>query len=387
MDQEQPGSTPLADSGGGIHIPVVEETAATQQPAAEGVAQSLGEAAVEQPIHVVTTEESGNSLGVNHAINPETGELKTRKEEPATRVDDVDLAQDMANESQFVRAEAADIRRDVTAERSFKDRLQEIINDPTYIDDSLRRKLSTFISSFSNDLRSGGRYVFGGQYIGKDVSDSAYEELKQLQREKDKQNADVVYRFPISPAASEVFRGQYDPEEPLREEDLYRARRLDKSADREEEWVKLLHEKPVHPEYMAAHPDFGFGVNEMLALENIVNQGGTEYAEVHFNEAVFDDPKNLNLFDVANDLQVGIDALSKIATEADRELIEEYERMAVDQSATLGDLANLAKRVGQRYNAIVAARVAERKQVLADVKSGVASQPPEPTETQQDQAA
>lgn len=387
MGEDTPIQTPPDGQHDGLHIPI------NQAEVPNEATQGLGGAAIEQ-----VTDQPLQSA--NPAIDSTTGQTRPREEEPATRIEDADLAHDMAKAGNYERTGAADIRRGITAERSFKDTLYGIVNDPRYLDESFRNKIMVFMAT--HDIAAGlditsptqPAYRWGKQ-LPKHVSGWALESMDQLDESIGTVNPDIGWDNRYNPivASREVLSGEYDPSEydPSKAtlnqgyNNLERARQLDESAERNEEWTKLLHNKPVSDDYKAEHPDFGFGTNEMILLENIVDKSdGKRFQEGYLNEEQFDDPKNISFVSVGKSLQGAVEVLVEKGTGEDVEgLLSEYSQLVTNESTTLGDLVGLDKRLRQRHNALLKAKVEERKQVLEDVRSGRASEPPEPTEEQQ----
>lgn len=309
-------------------------------------------------------------------------------------VDDKDLAHDMALVGDSRRREAAEIRRDVVAEKRFKDRLYEIINDPRYLDESFRHRLSIFIGR-NPLIGSPTRPAFvWGRPMPDKVSDQAIDNLKRLDEETDggNENPDISWSNSYRPtrAAKEVFLGSYDPSsESFRATDLKRARKLDELAHRDEEWVRLLHDKPVDAAYKAEHPDFGFGPYEMSKLETLVERAdGLSHDEEYLQEGLFEDPEKLSLVNVVNAAESAISTYCYLMFNAEENeeaeaLVDAYEKAVTNENTTLRDLVDLNERIRKQHNAAMKAKIEERKQVLEDVKSGRAGQPPEPTGLQE----
>ncbi len=363
-------------------------------------AQNIGEAAIDPAMQPpLATEHAIN--GPDPSIDPVTGQKKTREEEPETRVQDEELAHVMALAGDSARSEAAGIRRGISAEKEFKDKLHAIVEDPRYLDG----RFKAIFTQAARDLRaswtgkSPGRYPFmWGKQLPTRVSKWSLEELEQLDEHKMDAVEDLAWRYQFDPifASGNVLRGDYAPEDydftraHLREryDDLDRARRMDERAHRDEEWARLLHEKPVSEEYKAANPDFGFGLYEMERLEDTVERrDGLEYSESYLDEERFAEPERLSFVTIIESLQGAVEKLISVAGEAanerDLELITQYEAAMTDKAATLGSLVDINKQIRQRHNEIIRARAEERKRVLDDVKTGRASQPPQPPAEQQ----
>lgn len=391
MGEETPSEIPPDGQHDAVHIPI------NQEAVPDGATQDLGEAAVEQ----ATSQpfQDGVVANADPSIDPATGQTRPREEEPTTRIGDEDLAHDMAKAGNYERTGAADIRRGIAAERSFKDTLYHIVNDPRYLDESFRNKIMVFMATHDIaaglDITSPTRPAYKwGQQLPEHASRWALESMDQLDERSETENPDLGWGSRYSPifASKDVLSGEYDPSEydPSKTtlnqgyNSLEHARLLDESAERNEEWAKLLHNKPVSDEYQAEHPDFGFGINEMILLENIVDKSdGKRFQEGYLNEEPFD-PRNLSFHSVGESLQRGVETLIEKGTGKDVEgLLGEYAQLVTNESTTLGDLVGLDKRLRQRHNAQLKAKVEERKKVLEDVRSGRASEPPEPTEVQQ----
>jgi|GEM_PF-3738177 len=366
-------------------------------------AQNIGEAAIEPTIQPPLVTEQGIN-GPDPSIDPVTGQKKTREEEPETRVQDVELARTMALAGDPLRSEAAGTRRGIAAEKSFKDELHTIVNDPRYLDGRFKSALTQTARSLEaswTGKSSARRPSMWGKQLPTEVSKWAQEGLGQLDEHKRDAAQDLSWRYQFDPisASSDVLRGDYSPEDydfsraHLREryDNLDSAREKDERAHRDEEWARLLHEKPVNEEYKAAHPDFGFGLYEMERLEDTVERrDGLDYTENYLDEERFAEPERLSFVTIIESLQGAVESLVSATGEAggeeDLELVTRYETAMTDKAATLGSLVDINKQIRQRHNAIMRARAEERKQVLDDVKSGQASQPPQPPELQQEAA-
>jgi len=287
---------------------------------------------------------------------------------------------------------AAGLRRDVQAEKGFKDTLHSVLTDPRYLDESRRYRILVFLQENVGGgpgLRKEAQhasYVWGHEQP-KLISEWALQELRQLEATAGKENKDVRLGKQYRPveSARDVWNGSYDPEAPFRENELERARILDEAADRDGEWVKLLHEHPIHEEYKKAHPDFTFGVHEMIELERLVNRdGGVEGTERYLREGRFDDIHFISFMTVTKDLQIALEATIEHGRGDDvDDLLTEYSELVTNDATTLNDLVELNEKLRRRHNAQLAADVEERVKVLEDVQSGRASQPPQPTDLQE----
>lgn len=330
-------------------------------------ASDVGEAAIEATTQIPVSDESVKEpLFIPHVggMNAPEGDPAYVDSNSPTVVDDVEKAHSMALAGNENRTEAGHNRGLNRQTEAYREEYSELRNDQRYLRPKRPWRKERLLSKWGVDTLEGlrSRYpeLSAGDrwsYVGEDAREIEHEVRTGEKSEK-------LIRW--------------------RRERMNSAIEVDRKAQELERWAGILHDHSVSEEYKVKHPDFGFGPESMIELEKWVGiEQGEGPGSVEDNIEV---ELGKGLYDVENELEYADEIASEISELIDRiyeegkrdeDLYVQWEKEVSDEEDVEG-LKRFYKKIHPLLVKAYKANAAERKQVLEDVLSGRASQPPEP---------
>lgn len=357
----------------------------------------LGETAVDtiQPVDVqtgqpvpyeLTTIGSGNTTGPDHSLDPLTGAERPRSEEPATRIDDPVIAEQVAYSAKNYRTNAANTRRTLAAEDRFKNKLEEIMQDHEFRDTSLWYSIRNILKNSVALERAGYPGEKFNAYPFHNISDSAAVAMTENYKQMDRANRDIEDKLSSPDALTNRMFHSHTPYANSLTENWWQAaaERDDEIAERIEDWARFLLEHPVNETYARQNADFDFSPEGMIDLEDLTNGGGRKRNEEFLGGEPYKEGESYYSFkDIFTNLQEATEALSRYKrSEEDAELLRQATG-SLSPSMTLGQLAALNQKIRDRVNQNLKAIIARRFEVLEEVLDGRASRSPENNDAEQ----
>jgi len=168
------------------------------------------------------------------------------------------------------------------------------------------------------------------------------------------------------------------------------AERNDRDAKRLGDWAEVLHKHPVHEEYKHAHIGRNFDPVSMVRYEDYIEDEESniewieercrEYEKNGFLGVNFSRGRSMEPFVHEHEVTTMADHYAREAGE-DVNYAEKWKAMRTNPDATLRDVGKLfAEMVRKGELARMKQELVTGKTIIEDVKSGKASQSPEPTE-------
>lgn len=156
------------------------------------------------------------------------------------------------------------------------------------------------------------------------------------------------------------------------------ARLADEKAERLEDWAETLNKNRPTEAYEAAHPKIKFGPQSLAAIERWIPTDEAEIEDLREEAKEIDDESRENAVRRTTDLLYFLEDSGLPTEEFDRRM-QELNR---SDTATTPDYRKLYRDVLEVRTEYTSKKLEERKQVIDDVRSGLAAdpnyKPPEP---------
>jgi hypothetical protein len=317
---------------------------AQQEGASEQAAQGLGEAAV---------------VAVDPSIDPEHHEL-SEDEKMARQEQDPDRAYDMAHASDDFRTKAVDSRQLEERKKSIPNELVAALNARSDFDDMPKPSVLHPLARRQHEAEARQKQI--------DVRDAR--EIEDVRS----RSYNAANRVAIDTAESDyekVDDGAFFQPSLVHPED--RAKFYDVRAEAIEEWAGILHDHPVSPEYIAAHPDVDFTPQGLLRMEAKQIRLGRELKSVEERikkeigfvrlqvDATGYNPPNPN----------GIKEVRELLAEADEEQAKAWDGLIAEAGEASSQMTDMHKKLLEEVRVNPLQRqIGQIEQVLNDVSSG-----------------